>query len=344
MSGLVHSPALFEPERPCDNRARLAVRHHDERWCLGSLNVGRERAAGPRSCGPPEQVRNTLNTGTGRTTDQVAYWNDEAGPRWVRMQERLDGAFAPLTEELLRRAAAQRGEIVLDIGCGCGSTVLQLASRVGPSGRVVGADVSQPMLSVAERRAGAQGIDNARLVLADVSTYDFTESSFDLAVSQFGVMFFDDPTKAFRNVRRALRPGARMLFMCWRSLSDSEFFSVPLAAAQTKLPPIPPPDATAPGPLAFADADRVRHILTDAAFTDVTIDAFDALLPIGRRADATDMLMQVGPLTRLLVNAGTDIRDAVAAALDGALRDHESSGAVALRGGVWLVGARRGAQ
>ncbi len=285
-------------------------------------------------------MRTRGGVSTGPFTDQVAYWNDEAGPRWVRLHERLDRAFAALTQMLVQCAAPQLGEIVLDIGCGCGSTVLHVARRVGPAGRVVGADVSKPMLAVAEQRAAAQGTNNERFVLADAASYDFEAGAFDLAVSQFGVMFFDDPTTAFANIRRSLRAGARLHFACWRSLDESDFFCVPLAAAKPHLPPQPKPDPLAPGPLAFADADRVRRILTAAGFADVTIDAFDAPLPLGAHAEALDMLMQVGPLTRLLAGVDVAMRDAVAAALDATLRGHEASGAVTLGAGIWLVGAR----
>ena len=271
--------------------------------------------------------------------EQIAYWNDE-GPTWVGLQMRLDRAFAPLTAALLERAAPEPGESVLDVGCGCGTALLAIARRLVPHGDVIGVDVSKPMIATAEHRAGLHDVTNARFLLADASTHDFDPGAFDLVFSQFGVMFFADPAKAFGNLRRSMRPKARLQFMCWRGPADNEQFSVQIAIAKALFAPFSTPDPAAPGPMALADPDRIRDILAKADFSGVEVDPFDASLPFGSRADATDTLMRIGVLGRLLAEHDGAFRGPTATALDAALRAYETSEEIALRAGVWLVRGR----
>ena len=153
--------------------------------------------------------------------EQIAYWNDEAGTRWTAIQRRTDELFAGLTAAAIQSADPRPGESVLDVGCGCGATVLELARAVGPTGRVVGVDVSRPMLELASARAQAQGLSTVTLHLADAATYPFRAAEFDLAFSRFGIMFFGDPVSAFANVRRSLRAGGRFAGLVWRPLADN---------------------------------------------------------------------------------------------------------------------------
>jgi SAM-dependent methyltransferase len=258
----------------------------------------------------------------------------------VALQDRIASAFAPATSALFAFADPQCGESALDVGCGCGATALELAHRVGPNAGVVGIDISRAMLAVAAQRAQALRLANIRFINADAATHAFGEPPCDLLFSQFGVMFFDDPARAFENLRRAVRDGGRVAFACWRGLRENPWFAVPLDAGTPLLPPQPPGPAHAPGPLSFADPAYVRGILSGARFADVALTAADIRLPLGPRAQAVDFLTQMGPLTRRLAGAEPAVRDAVLRAVDGALRQHETAGAVELGGGIWLVSAR----
>jgi SAM-dependent methyltransferase len=256
----------------------------------------------------------------------------------------MDRAFAPLGAAGLAATNVQPAQTVLDIGCGSGATLIALATAVGAAGYVVGVDVSASMLEVAERRAAALGLTNLRCILADASTYPFGEDSFDLAFSRFGVMFFDDPVAAFANVRRSLRPEGRVVFVCWRDLLANPWFRVPAEAVRAHVAPQPQPDPETPGPLAFADPDRVRRILEQAGFQGVQFEAFDAKLPLGSRTSATELLTHIGPAARLIGKADAKARAAAGIALDHALKTHEADGEVYLGAGVWIVSAHDAAR
>ena len=220
--------------------------------------------------------------------------------------------------------------------------MLALSRIVGPSGRVLGVDVSRPMLAVAERRALGERLGNVSLLLADASAHPFEPETADLVFSRFGVMFFADPVAAFANMRTALKPTGRLAFACWQPLAANPWFAVPLDALRPLLPPTPPADPFAPGPLAFADPDRVRSILGGAGFADVAVEPHSTRLHLGDRSAALDFLTQVGPGSRALGEAPPAARPLLRRALDDALAAHEGADGVGLGGAIWLVSARRG--
>jgi ubiquinone/menaquinone biosynthesis C-methylase UbiE len=103
----------------------------------------------------------------------------------------------------------------VDIGCGCGGTTIELGRLVGPGGRVLGIDVSAPMLARAAERL-PPGLP-VEFVEADATTYSFPRAGFDLLFSRLGVMFFAEPSRSFSNVRAALRLGGALVFVCFRT-------------------------------------------------------------------------------------------------------------------------------
>src|SRR5262249_50822578 len=152
---------------------------------------------------------------------------------------------------------------------------------VAPSGHVTGVDISAPMLAVARSRK----IANADFVQADAATRLF-RPEYDLVVSRFGVMFFDDPTAAFTNIRKALKPGGRLAFVCWRTPQENEGVTAVARAAQPLLPPTQPPaDPFAPGPFAFADLARVEGILLKAGFKAPRLEKLNSHMMLGMSAD-----------------------------------------------------------
>jgi SAM-dependent methyltransferase len=273
---------------------------------------------------------------------EIAYWNEQAGPRWVQMQDALDRAFVNMTALLLARADPQPGERVLDIGCGAGTTVLAVAERVGAEGHVTGVDVSAPMLDLARTRVAAAGLGPARVTLlrSDAATHDFVADTFDRALSRLGVMFFDAPEAAFANIRRGLRAGAPIAFVCFRRLADNPWFVVPFEAARPHLPPMPQADPLAPGQFAFANADRVRGILSAAGFRDIAITAENPMMEGGKLDEACALAGRLGPLARASLAASPEQQAAAMAAVRAAMAKADGPLGVRLPAGIWVVSAR----
>jgi len=272
-------------------------------------------------------------------TDQIAEWNGPQGERWATMQREIDGIVLPFGDAALKAAAPQQAERVVDIGCGCGDTSIELARLVGAGGAVLGVDVSQPMLEVARARAALEPGLNVDFREADASSAELLPD-IDLLYSRFGVMFFSEPTAAFAHMRKSLRPGGRCVFVCWRAPRDNAWAMTPLMAARQALNITPPPaDPNAPGPFAFADEPRLRSILSDAGFTGIGIRRFDADVCLGETPGAAaEGALRIGPTARLLREVGEQHRALVRDAIERALTPLAASdGRVHLNGSTWIV-------
>jgi SAM-dependent methyltransferase len=271
--------------------------------------------------------------------EQVAYWNGPGGAHWVAQQAHTDVQLAPVADAVLAAAAPAAGERVLDIGCGCGTTTLRLADAVGPGGHVTGLDVSEPMLGWARQRGAGRG--NVVWVLDDAATRAFAPASCDLLLSRFGVMFFGDPTAAFANLRAAVRPGGRLVFVCWRPFDENPWMRVPLHAAYAAgIPRLAKPSPDDPGPFAFADPARVSRILTGAGWSDPRFTAVDVLLDVaagGGLDGAVYQASHIGAASRALREAPEETRPAGIAAIGAALAPYARGENVPLPGAVWIV-------
>jgi SAM-dependent methyltransferase len=193
-------------------------------------------------------------------------WNH---PDWVAgwpNRERLTNAVSPF---LLEAIDARSGQTVCDIGCGTGSLSLSLADAVAPGGRVVGVDISKPLLQLASGRATDSGCGNVRFVEMDMQTAATEPGPFDLAVSQFGVMFFDEPLAALTAVRRRLRPGGRLVFACWAGCESNPWHAGTALRSLLPAPKLPAPGKSPVGPFSFGDEEYVRELLQGSGFAQV---------------------------------------------------------------------------
>jgi len=274
---------------------------------------------------------------------QIEFWNSAATRAWADQYARMDRAVAALTKELLDLAAPGPGERILDIGCGPGTTVLELAKRVGPGGHVLGADVSEPSVARARERIAAAGLRHAEVIVADASVHPFSPDSFELTFSRFGIMFFSDPVAAFENVRRAMKPGGRLTLAVFRPASAKLWPNAPLEAVRHLLPPIPTPGPEEPGPFSWADPARVHRILDGAGFSEVSLTPLDPVIqlagPAGE-AEAVDFVMAMGPLMRVLPGLSATEREDIRATLEVYFKAHATSQGVVLPAEIWVVRAR----
>jgi SAM-dependent methyltransferase len=272
--------------------------------------------------------------------EEIAYWNGPGGQHWTERQAAQDTVFRPISEVALARAAAKPGERVIDFGCGTGETTLDLAEQVGASGHVLGIDVSEMMLArAAERTPPGTPVD---WLLADATTYDFAPDTYDLLFSRFGVMFFRDPARAFTNMRRALRPGGRLAFCCWRHPRENPWLMAPFTAALKHVPPLPKLGPEDPGPFSFASEDRVRRILGAAGFATVALEPIDLMLDIGAGRgleEALSAALEVGPTSRALDGQPPEAHAKVRESIREVLTQHLHGSQVLLGAAIWIVTA-----
>ena len=272
--------------------------------------------------------------------DQAAFWNGPGGRSWTERQEAQDIILAPTAELLLARARVEAGEEVIDIGCGCGATTIDLAKRVGSTGHVLGVDISAPMLARARERAplGAK-LD---FVLADATAYHFEPGRADLLCSRFGVMFFAAPVLSFANMRRALRSGGRLAFACWREPRANPWLILPLQEAYKHVPRLPEMGPEDPGPFAFASEERVRRILGDAGFSSIALEQIDLSIDLatGCGLDAAlKTALHIGPTSRALEGQPPELQDAVAHSVRAALARFQKGDSVPLAASIWIATA-----
>ncbi len=272
--------------------------------------------------------------------DQIAYWNGPGGRHWIDRQEAQDAVLAPIADVLYARARVAPGERVIDVGCGCGVTTLEIAGRVGPNGRALGVDVSAPMIARARERAPADAA--VEFVVADATLHEFAPNWANLMFSRFGVMFFADPVSSFANLRKGLVRGGRVVFACWRQPKVNPWLMIALKAACKHVPRLPDLGPEDPGPFSFADEARVRRILDRAGFERIALTPVDLELDIasGRGFEAALIAVQeIGPASRALEGQPDHLRAAAVAEIRAALAPHQRGMSVPLGAAIWIVEA-----
>jgi SAM-dependent methyltransferase len=255
--------------------------------------------------------------------DQKTRWNTVGGNAWVELQALTDQSLAPLIPPLLEGIDGT----VLDVGCGTGATTVAAAERAE---RAVGIDISEPMIAAARARGG-----DAEFLVADAQTYAFAENAFDHVISRFGVMFFDDPVTAFTNLRHA---GRALRCIAWRSAEENPFHTA--AARAPHGLELPPREPDAPGQFAFADAGRVRGILSAAGWTDVNLQPLDveSTLPA---AQLETYFTRLGPVGNALQEADDATRIRVIEAVRPAFEPFVDGDTVRYTAACWLITAHQ---
>jgi SAM-dependent methyltransferase len=212
-------------------------------------------------------------------------WND---PVWTSLWLRRQQVTEAATDQLLAHLDPRPGERVLDIGCGSGGLAIRIAELVGPRGAVLGADISERLVELARDRAGDAGCENATFTLADAQVDTLSSEPFDAVASQFGVMFFDEPTVAFANLARHVTPGGRLAFSCWQHMADNPWFTGAVLAPFVATPPEPAPGKSRTGPFSLADPERVGALLAAAGWSQVERTAYELTVAVPGQAIVDD--------------------------------------------------------
>lgn len=272
--------------------------------------------------------------------EMAAAWDGEEGEDWARNAEHHDRVVASHHAVLLAAAAIEPEHQVLDVGCGNGRTTLD-AARAATSGAALGVDLSGPMLRTAVERAKAAGITNVRFEQADAQVHQFERNSFDLVLSRFGAMFFEDPMAAFTNLYGPTRGGGRLALLAWQSLDRNEWLLKlrGVLAAGRELP-TPPPGT--PGPFGLADRDAVFELLTNCGYRNVEVTSVEEPMRLGATADeALEFAGGTAIVRGLLADLGADAKAQALDELESMVRAHEGSDGVTLASAAWLITAAK---
>jgi len=274
----------------------------------------------------------------------TGFWRDVLVEKFERFRNIMLGGLSYHSAIPLAKLELPAGARAVDVGCGWGDTAIELARKVGPTGKVLGLDCCDAFMDKGRRDAAAEGLANIRFVEADVQTYRF-EREFDFGFSRFGMMFFANPVAAMRNVRSALKPGATLMFITWRTLDDNPWLGMPKRVVSRFLPP-PGEDAQTcgPGPFSMANSEVVSAQLGAAGFSDVSFERVDGPVMIGRDVEqAVAFQLALGPAGEMVREAGALAearQDEIGAALREELARHAQADGVWMDSSSWTIRAR----
>jgi SAM-dependent methyltransferase len=239
----------------------------------------------------------------------------------------------PVSAWMIDELAPQPGQTLLELAAGPGDTGFMAAELIEPGGTLICSDAAEEMLSVARRRAGELGISNVEFKRIALEWIDLEAASVDGVLCRWGLMLVVDPAAALREMRRVLRPGARVALAVWDGAEHNPWATIPTRAL-VELGHAEPPDRDAPGMFALADADRLREMFADAGFAEVAVDAVAVARNYGTvgeyLAETLDLSQAFGEVHRRL---SEDERHEVAARIAELAQPWTADG-----GGVELTG------
>jgi len=269
-------------------------------------------------------------------------WAGDTGDIWRANADRFESMLSPVGNAFLDHAGFATGERVVDVGCGAGGTSLAIAGRVGPGGSVTGLDISEALVAESTRRAADAGITNVRFIAGNASMAMPDGAPFDRLFSRFGSMFFADPAAAFANLHAMLRSGGRIDLAVWASPQENAWL---LGARDilARFVDLPPPDPDAPGPVALADPEKVRRLLTGAGFTAIEQTLWRGLQLVGGRGAnpdaAAEFMMGAMPTANAVRAAPEDIRARIREELIDMLAAYDVGNGVEVPGAAWFATA-----
>jgi len=234
--------------------------------------------------------------------EQFEFWNEGIGQWWVDEDESMNERLSILTEELFLKSNIKKDDKVLDIGCGGGQTTFEVSEMVGENGYVLGADISKILLDLAKSKYAST--KNLEFKYCDVQNYKFRENSFNKVISRFGVMFFENPIEAFKNIYNAIQEGGSLNFVCWTNVMENEFFTDPTNIIIRHLNKDFPEITRSPGPLAFSEEKYINEILSNSGFKNIKVEKVYSLITTNDSPEKNgELLLSIGLGGRLLADA-----------------------------------------
>jgi len=276
--------------------------------------------------------------------NQRDFWSGNGGQIWVERQKAMDTMLSPLGKTALSKLNLSDKDNVLDIGCGCGNTTLNIAKKIQPSGKVTGLDISKPMLNKANESAKEMSLTNTTFRCLDVQTDYIGEEIYTVAFSRFGVMFFEDPIAAFRNINKSLISGAFLSFVCWQSPSLNPWQSIFIQEVRKviDLPSLPP---RSPGPFAFDESEYVTSILEESNFKNIEIDGqtLEVKMFSGRSlSEAVKDYLSINPVVNeMLKDSPEEQKTEIVNSTINAFSPYYSEKGLIFPSATWLVKAKK---
>lgn len=270
--------------------------------------------------------------------EQATLWNGLGGRAWVEMQELLDQTLKPFEDLLVEAVSLGHGGRVLDVGCGTGATTLAVARLVAAKGRSIGIDISEAMIAAARDRAARESTP-ASFICANAQVHVFERASFDTIISRFGAMFFENPIRAFANLRRAATDNADLRLVAWRNALENPFMTTAERAAAPLLPNLPVRQSDAPDQFAFANDRRVYTILQESGWAKIDIRPIDVACTMPEK-ELVRYLTRLGPVGRALPETDDRTRAQVIETVRGAFDPYVHGTEVRFTAACWMVRAQ----
>ena len=274
---------------------------------------------------------------TNQRTDMDVYWNEAGGDKWVNSLAHIESVISPVGKHLLSSLPLEQTTSVLDIGCGGGLVTSKVAELIGRKGKVLGADISSTILKESVKLFGT--IPNLEFQVCDAETHAFETCSYDLVISRFGIMFFQDPYAAFKNIYSAVKPGGFLRVACWKPATENPWMMKASAAAFEVLERPPAPKPGEPGPFSLGEGTLVMDILTKAGFRNITMQPIVEMLNMGSLEAAVSLMTQLGPASTPLSEASAADKTKALRLMEAALSEALTPEGVQLVGAFWLVSA-----